>query len=189
MSKKLYVQAVTPSLEVSVKPEGSSEKAVIFGFKVLGIKARKERAVRFEENRKSYQALLDELALMEAEAKLKEVDAVLTESEQERLRNIYERIEVEVVKLQEINLAIIKEDLLFIKGATARDYDELGKVIFERLVPDTRTAEPCDYWETPAECLNMFIEAFLDSKAWLDAIQAAHTIHMEKDFKELQAKN
>jgi hypothetical protein len=190
MAKRLYLQAVKPVEEIEVNTEGSSEQPIVIGFKVHGLKARKELAEKHEGTRVDYLKLMTEVQSLEALAKVKEAEGTeLSEEETAKMQSLVESIYVEIDKLEAISLELTKADILYFKNVTATDYDDLGTVVFNKLVKDTRLVEPSEYWDNPKECLESFINVFTDSKPWLDAIKLAHTEVMQKDFKELQVKN
>jgi hypothetical protein len=188
--KQFYIQTIKPVEEVEVKTEGSVEQPITVGFKVHGLKARKELAEKYEGNRADYIKLMTEVQKLEAVAKQAEAKGeALQEEEAAQMQKLVEDVYKEIDKLEAVSLELTKTDILYFKNVTAVDYDDLGNQVGTIVVANTAKAEPSDYWDTPEECLQGFIEQFCDNKAWLDAIKAAHTEVMQKDFKELQVKN
>lgn len=189
MAKKVfYIQKVKPVEEVEVKVDGSD--AIVVGFKVHGLKARKEISEKYEGNRVEYIKLVGELQSFENISKAKEAAGeVLSEEDSAKVQSLVEKASKEIEKLEAIGIELVKNDVVFFKNVVATDYDELGNNVFEQTIADTRLVEASDYWDTPAECLENFINAFLDNKQWLEALKQAHTDVLQKDFKEAQAKN
>lgn len=182
MAKKLYIQTVKPVVEVSVVPEGTKEAEVIFGFKVHGSKATKAIAEQYEDLIVEYRKLALEAAVMEK----------LSEDEQDpvAVAALNERLIAEIEKLNASSLQRAKEDISYVKKAVVKDFDEYGEVILDVVVEDSRKVEPLEgYWDTPAECLEQVVSAFLDNKVWEEAILKAHQVHMSGSSKEAQVKN
>lgn len=179
--KRLYIQQTKPFIELEVKPEGSSQEAVTFGFKLFGLKEREELSkelTEFIENNSDGVAALS--------ATQQESFATLADVEKE---NIITKALAFMGEQEEFNLAKARDAILYIKGATITVYDA-ENVLTSTKVEDTRKAEPlADFWETPEEALQVILDSFLDDKGWKEAILAKHQESLSTDYSVERSKN
>jgi len=180
--KRLYIQQTKPFVELEVKPEGSSQEAVTFGFKLFGLKDREELSKELtefiENNSEGVQAL---------SATQQESFAALSDVEKE---NIIAKALAFMGEQEEFNLVKARDAILYIKGTSISDYDKDNNPIFTKVIEDTRTVTPLpEYWETPEEALQIILDSFFDNKGWKEAILAKHQESLSTDYSVERSKN
>jgi hypothetical protein len=181
MAKRLYIQQVKPFIELAVKPIGSEQEEVIFGFKTYSLKAREELGKLWSafltENSEQYAAL----------NKTQEVGFI--ELPDDERTSIMEKAFEFMAAQEKFNLASLANDVLYIKNATVTVYNE-EDVLVSNKIADTRKAEPLvDFWTTPEEALQVILDSFLDDKGWKEAILAKHQEALTTDYSVERSKN
>lgn len=181
MKKKLYIQNTKPFIELMVKPEGSEQEAVTFGFKVYGLKDREKLSEELTEFLENFSEEVAALAATQTET-----FNDLSDVEKE---NTINKALSFMAEQDKFNLAKAIDSILYIKGATVTVYDA-ENVLTSSKIEDTRTAQPLeDFWTTPEEALQVILESFLDDKGWKDAILLKHQEALAADYSVERSKN
>jgi hypothetical protein len=86
--------------------------------------------------------------------------------------------------------SFLKGEIVYLKNVTVPTEDEKGN-IKQITIQDTRTVKPLEtLWETPEECLDVLLEAFLDCAPTRVSLQQALTSALiNADYKEAEKGN
>jgi hypothetical protein len=84
----------------------------------------------------------------------------------------------------------ISKEVIYIKNAVLEIYDEKGEYLEDLVVADTRTVEPNEFFQTPAEALVVLLEHYMGSNPWKNSLfEAYRDALVNVSYKEAELKN